>query len=118
MQQQFSRPQWIFVEDIALFIGADMHMFNEQLPILSMNEGFLDAAFPHAQGFYFSTCKCNTGFIFFFDKIIMIRLLIVGDQLGAFGGHLHPPSFDQLYEKTPLTECFFILNIPSSYSAG
>ena len=78
VHQKLAPPERIFVENISLFIWADMHTIEDHLPIFNMDKGFLDAALAHAHGLYFGSSKSDTGFKSLFEKIIVIDFFIVG----------------------------------------
>ena len=80
MQQQSSGAQRIFVEDIALFVGADVHVINEGFSILDLNVAFLQTALTRTQAFYLCTSQRNTGLYGFFDKVVMICFFVLRDQ--------------------------------------
>ena len=95
MQQQFPDAQRVFIEYVALLVRTDVHAVDEYLITLNADEGLLDAAFSHAEGFYFRTCKCNSRLISIQDKIVMIRLFIVRNHLALRFclSHLLSPLF-------------------------
>ena len=61
-----------------------MHAVDEYLITLNADEGLLDAAFSHAEGFYLGTGKGDAGLVFILDKIVMICLFIVGNHSISF----------------------------------
>ena len=84
MHQQFFHTQRIFIKDISFFIRGNMHPINKDFPIFNAYKCFLNAAFTHAQRLYLRSMKGNPALIFFLYKIIMICLLVVGNQLHCF----------------------------------
>ena len=77
MHQKFLRSQWIFVEDIALFIGTDMHSVYDHFALFNADKCFFDTAFSHAQRLYLCAVKFHTCLVFFLQKIIMVSLLVI-----------------------------------------
>ena len=80
VQQQLAGAPGVFVEDVALFIGGDMHPVEEHLTVLDDAEGVLQVHIPLADGLDLGAGKLNTGFVFLFDEIV-VKSLAVGGQL-------------------------------------
>ena len=81
MQQQLFHAQRILIKDISLLVRGDVHAIHENLRILDADERLLDAALPHAQGLHFRAVERDTALILLLYKIVMICLLVVGNQL-------------------------------------
>jgi len=79
VQEELPDPQRILVEDISFFVGADVHVVDVQLPIFHADEGLLDAAFSHSEGFYFCSVKHDAGLKGVFYKVIKSCLFVVCD---------------------------------------
>ena len=84
MHQQFSCPERVFVEDVALLVGIDVHTIDIDLVLVDPHEGFLDAAFSHTDGFDFRSKQLNAALKFLIDKIVMVSLLVVSYQFDCF----------------------------------
>ena len=87
VQEQAAFAQGLTVEDIALFIRADVHAFNESFSMIDGYISFLDTALAHADRFDLCSEKLDPAFVFFFYKVIVVGLLVVGYQLHRFSRH-------------------------------
>ena len=84
VEKELADPERIPVEDVSLLIGADVHAIDEHLPLFLPDEGLLDGTPAHADRLDLRADQGDPGLVFFFYKIIVIRLLVVGDQLRSF----------------------------------
>ena len=87
VQEQAAFAQGLTVEDIALFIGADVHALNESFSVINGYISFFDAAFAHTDRLDLGSEKLDPAFVFFFYKVIVVGLLVVGYQLHRFSRH-------------------------------
>ena len=81
MHEELPCTERVFVEDITFFIRADVHVVDIYFAVLNANERLLHATLTHTDGLHFRTDERNAGFVFFFDKILVICLFIVRYQL-------------------------------------
>jgi len=123
MQQQFTLSQRIVVFAIALFIGTDVHIIDEQFTIANAAIGFLDTDLPHAHGFHLSALQGQAGFYDFIDKVLVISLFIVGDY---FYTHInstfktrnanHAKVLSSGYDGIQAARCFTLTSCPALQS--
>lgn len=87
MEQEFADTQGILIENISLFIRADMHPQDHHLVVDDPDKGLLDAAFSHPQGLHLRPGKGNPALEFIVDKVIKICFFIVRDQFNTVFPH-------------------------------
>ncbi len=95
MQQELASAQRIAIEDIALFIRADVHPVDKGLSVLDVHIRFLDTAFAESDRFDLGSVQLNTALVFLFYEIIVVRLFIICDQLYICVCHVQ--TFSHLY---------------------
>ena len=83
MHEEPARAKRVFVEDIALLIGRDVHLPDEKLPVLDLAPGFLQAERAEADGFDLGSGEFDAGLEFFIDEIFMERFLVPRGDLHA-----------------------------------
>ena len=82
----------VFVEDVALFIGADVHPQDGQLPVLDETEGVLQVHIAHADGLDLGARQLDAGLELLLDEVVVIGFLVSCHLLYGLGhgGHLLP----------------------------
>ena len=77
MQQEPSSSQGLAVENIALFIRADIHTVHKSFAVVDRDISFLDTALALTDGFHLCAEQLDPCLIFFLYKIIMVGFLVV-----------------------------------------
>ena len=78
MQQQSADAPWVFVEYIALFIGAYMHTFYPHLAVINTAPAVLEVNAALADGLYLSAHQFNAALDGFQYKVVVPRLAVIG----------------------------------------
>ena len=116
MHQEPARAQRVFVEDVALLIGRDVHLADEKLAVFDLAPCLLEAEVSQTDGFDLGAGKLNAGFKFFFDEIFVVRLLVFCHDFDAGCSHagtsFHPLQYHYITPVKPLhlpggTSCLF-----------
>ena len=91
VRQQPPRAARVFVEDVALLIGADVDPFCYQLAVIDIRPGILEVYPTGAQAFDLGADQLNAGFQRFDHKVFVAHLTVDGNHfLSAFVlGHGH-----------------------------
>lgn len=84
VHEQLAYTQRIFIEDIALFIGADMASVEEELTVFDNAEAILQIDCALAQGFDLCAEELNACFVSILDKIVVPGLAVQRNDLCAF----------------------------------
>jgi hypothetical protein len=97
VHQQALGAHRIPIENVAVFIGADMHAAGEELPVLDGAEGILEIHLTGADGFDLGPEKLDPGFKALKHKVFMKSLAILRDLLGTgllrHFSHILPGAF-------------------------
>jgi hypothetical protein len=80
MKQKLARAQRFVVHDIAVGIGADIRVEEEDLVVLYNGVAIDEVGEAEAQGFYLGTLKRDTRFECILDKVIVVGLAICRDR--------------------------------------
>ena len=83
MHEEPARAKRVFVEDIALLVGCDVHLPDEQLAVLDLTPCFLQTERAEADGFDLGSGEFDAGLEFFIDEIFMERFLVPRGDLHA-----------------------------------
>ena len=81
VHQEAAGTKGITVEDIAVLIGADVHLAHEQFPVIDGAVGVLEIDIARPQAFDLGAKQLNTGLVRFFDKVFMPRLFVLRDDV-------------------------------------
>lgn len=85
MQQQLAHPGRINgVFPVALFVGADVHIVDEDLAIFDSAVGFLEIDLAKANRLDLGSGQHQAGFIDIFDEVVVPGFFVVGNN---FNGH-------------------------------
>ena len=91
VQEQAPLSEWLAVENIAFLVGADIHSLYESFAVINGDIGLLDAALALADGLHLCSEQFDPRLILLFYEIIVVSLLVVGNQLDRFlGAHFLP----------------------------
>ena len=72
MHQKFLRAKGIFIEDVSLFIGADMHTVGIKFSAVATAESVGKVRVSETQGFYFRTKQLKPCLKGFENEVIVI----------------------------------------------
>ena len=81
MHQKSANTKRIAVENISLFVRADVHSVDEDLAVFDIAPAVLKVHMTGTDAFYFGTEKFDPRFVFFINKIVMKSLFVVGNAL-------------------------------------
>ena len=70
--------QRIPVEEVAFFVGGNVHAVDEDLPVMNLHIGFFDRAMTHPDRFDLRSEEFDARFDRLEDKIIVVGLFIIG----------------------------------------
>ena len=90
MHQQAAGAARLFIKNIALLIGADMHPQYGHLSVLDDAERVLQVDIAQTDGFDFGARKFDAGLVFFLDKIVVVGLAVLRHDLDRLC-HRAPP---------------------------
>ena len=108
MRQQAAGAAGIFIKDIPLVVGTDMHSLYQQFTILNIDPAVLQVDPSGTQALDLRTFQFNAGFQRFDDKILVARFTVLGNHLfaGLFLCHqahlLSKPFFPAAHKSIPL----------------
>ena len=91
MHQQAALPQRVLVENIAFFIGADVHPNDRHLSVLDVAEGVLQIHMALADGFDLGAGQFDAGLIFFLNEVVVVRLAVFRHDLDTLAQVRHLP---------------------------
>ena len=83
MHQQPPLPHRVLIENIALFIGRDVHSVDEQLPFPDGTPGVAEIQRPGADGFDLRPGKFDPGLVMLLNEIIVSGLAVLGREFDA-----------------------------------
>ena len=83
MHQQLARTDGVAVKDVALFIGGDVHLLDEQLAVLDVAPAVLEVNLSQPQRFDLGAAQLDAGLIGLLHKIVMPRLSVDRDGFGS-----------------------------------
>ena len=81
MHKQAAGAKRITIEDIAVLVGADVHLAHEEFPVVDGAVGVLEIDRAGAQTLDLGAEQLNARFIAFLYKIFMPRLFVLCDDL-------------------------------------
>ena len=88
MEQELSFTERVTVENVALFIWADMHSDDERLSVFYSDIGILDIDLSHANALHLGADERNAALIRAFDEIFVPGLAVFGQHLDpGLNGH-------------------------------
>ncbi len=97
VHQELFRAKRITVEDVALFVGADVHPLHPDLTLTDLGPAFLQIDLAQADAFDLGAKERNAAFVAFFHKIVVKSLFIGGDHfdplLMRHPGHPSLPGY-------------------------
>src|ERR1017187_7301611 len=73
MHQQLSGAQGFMVEDVAMFIGANVRVDQPEFAILHQPVGVLEVSSPSAHRFHFGSAQGDAGFELLQQKVVVRR---------------------------------------------
>lgn len=83
VKKKLSFAKRIAIEDIALFIRADMHADDENFSVLDLGIGVLNIDFSHTNTLHLGPYKSDTALISIFDEVFMPCLSIFTEELDS-----------------------------------
>ena len=81
MQEQLFFAQRVAVEDVAVLVGADIHLLDENLAALDRCVGIGKVDLARADGFHLRAEELNSGFQNLVYEIIVPRFLVLRQRL-------------------------------------
>ena len=93
MKQELAHTHRVAVENIALFIRADMHSVDEHFAVHDRTPGILQVDTAAAQRFHLGAHKLNAGFERFLDKIIVVGFFVLSNGFGGCVFRKRSPRF-------------------------
>ena len=87
MHQQAARAHRVFVEDVALLIGADVHLTQPELTVLDLTPCVLEVQRAETNGLDLRAEQLDAGLEAFLNKIFVKRLLVFRNDLDALAFH-------------------------------
>ena len=79
VHQQTPYPKRVPVEDVAMFIGTDMQLLDEDLSIFNAAPAVLHIDSSGPQALHLGTIQLNPRFIGLFHKVLMAHLAVFTD---------------------------------------
>ena len=90
MHEQFPHAERVFVENIPLLIGIDVHPVNKNFSVPNINPALLHGAVPHTERLDLRAEKLDSGLERLKNKIVEAGFFIVRDEFFALFSHASP----------------------------